>query len=280
MAVFAVGDIQGCLDELCAVLKQAGFRPRKDTLWCVGDLVNRGPKSLETLRFIRDLGSRAVCVLGNHDITLLALAAGIPIPARSQQHLQEILEAPDCDELIDWLRSRSLMHYDPELDYAMVHAGLLPEWSLKQALGLAGELEEFLRSDDWKKKIHKLYGPRPRRWKDSLSGFKRLRIITNVMTRLRYLDAEGRVDLDCKLSPVKCPRNLTPWFRAPARRTRKTRIIFGHWSTLGFYSGNNVWGIDTGCVWGRKLTVLRLDKGGPVPTQILCQQRALIRKNS
>ena len=278
MAVFAVGDIQGCLDELCSVLKQAGFRTRKDTLWCVGDLVNRGPKSLETLRFIRDLGSRAVCVLGNHDITLLALAAGIQV--RSQHQLHEVLDAPDRDELIDWLRSRSLMHHDPKLGYAMVHAGLLPEWSLKQALGYAGELETFLRSDDWRKKIHKLYGPRPRRWRDSLTGFKRLRIITNVMTRLRYLDAEGRVDLDCKLSPVKCPRNLTPWFRAPARRTRRTRIIFGHWSTLGFYSGNNVWGIDTGCVWGRKLTVLRLDRGGPVPTQILCQQRALIRKNS
>ena len=265
-------------DRLCSVLKQAGFRTRKDTLWCVGDLVNRGPKSLETLRFIRDLGPRAVCVLGNHDITLLALAAGAPI--RSQHQLHEVLEAPDRGELIDWLRSRSLMHHDAELGYAMVHAGLLPEWSLKQALGLARELETFLRSDDWEKKIHKLYGPRPRRWKDSLTGLKRLRIITNVMTRLRYLDAEGRVDLDCKLSPVKCPRNLTPWFRALARRTRRTRIIFGHWSTLGFYSGNNVWGIDTGCVWGRKLTVLRLDRGGPVPTQILCQQRALIRKNS
>lgn len=278
MAVFAVGDIQGCLDELCAVLKQAGFRSRKDTLWCVGDLVNRGPKSLETLRFIRDLGSRAVCVLGNHDITLLALAAGVPV--RSQHQLHDVLDAPDCAELIDWLRTRPLMHHDAELDYAMVHAGVLPEWSLKQALGYAGELETFLRSAGWEKKIHKLYGPRPRRWKDSHAGFKRLRVITNTLTRLRYLDAEGRIDLDCKLSPVKCPRGVTPWFRAPGRRTRRTRIIFGHWSTLGFYSGNNVWGIDTGCVWGRKLTVLRLDRGGPVPTQILCQKRALIRKNS
>ena len=278
MAVFAVGDIQGCLDEFRSVLKQAGFRARKDTLWCVGDLVNRGPRSLETLRYLRDLGPRATCVLGNHDITLLALAAGVPIHSRHQLH--EILEAPDRDELIDWLRSRSLMHHDAELGYAMVHAGLLPEWSLRQALGLAGELETFLRSDGWKKKIHKLYGPRPRRWKDSHTGFKRLRIITNVLTRLRYLDAEGRVDLGCKLSPVKCPKNLTPWFRAPARRTRRKRIIFGHWSTLGFYSGNNVWGIDTGCVWGRKLTVLRLDRSEPVPTQILCQQRALIRRNS
>ena len=278
MAVFAVGDIQGCLDELRAVLKQAGFNPRKDTLWCVGDLVNRGDKSLETLRFIRDLGDRAVCVLGNHDITLLALAAGVPI--RTQHQLQEVLDAPDRDELIDWLRSHPLMHHDAELDYALVHAGLLPEWTLKKSLSLAGELEDFLRSDAWKEKVEKLYGPKPRRWKDSYDGFKRLRVITNVMTRLRYLDAEGRIDLDCKLSPTKCPRGVTPWFRVPGRKTRKTRIIFGHWSTLGFYSGNNVWGIDTGCVWGRKLTVLRLDASGPVPTQILCQQRALTRRNS
>ena len=278
MAVFAVGDIQGCLDELQAVLKQAGFRAREDMLWCVGDLVNRGPKSLETLRFLRDLGPHAICVLGNHDITLLALAAGASI--RAQHQLGEVLEASDRDELVDWLRSRPLMHHDPDLGYALVHAGLLPEWSLKQALEHAGELEAFLRGNGWEKKIHKLYGPRPRRWKDSLTGFKRLRLITNVLTRMRYLDPEGRVNLDCKLSPVKCPRNLTPWFRAPSRRTRRTRIVFGHWSTLGFYSGNNVWGIDTGCVWGRKLTVLRLERGGPVPTQILCQQRALIRKNT
>ena len=278
MAAFAVGDIQGCLDELCSVLEQAGFRAGKDTLWCVGDLVNRGPKSLETLRFIRDLGARAVCVLGNHDITLLALSAGIPV--RSRHELHEVLEAPDRDELIDWLRSRPLMHHDPKLGYAMVHAGLMPEWTLEQALECAGELEAFLRSDGWEEKIQKLYGPQPRRWKNSHAGFKRLRLITKAMTQMRYLDSEGRVDLDCKLSPAKCSKKLTPWFKVPERRTRDTRIIFGHWSTLGFYSGDNVWGIDTGCIWGRKLTVLRLDPSGPAPTQILCQQQARIRRNS
>ncbi len=233
---------------------------------------------METMRFLRDLGDRAVCALGNHDITLLALAAGVQVRARHQ--LRDVLDAPDRDELVSWLRSRPAMHHDPELGYAMVHAGVLPEWSLEQALERAGELETFLRGDGWEEKIHKFYGPRPRRWRDSLTGFKRLRIIANVLTRLRYLDAEGRINLDCKLSPAKCPRGLTPWFRAPHRGTRRTRIIFGHWSTLGFYSGNNVWGIDTGCVWGRKLTVLRLERNGPVPVQILCQRQALIRKNS
>ena len=278
MGVFAVGDIQGCLGELRAVLKRAGYDSRKDTLWCVGDLVNRGRESLETLRFIRDLGPRAVCVLGNHDITLLALAAGVPV--RSRHQLQEVLDAPDRDELVDWLRARPLMHHDARLGYALVHAGVLPEWTLDQALGFAGELEGFLRGDRWAAKIHKLYGPGPGHWKDSRTGLKRLRIICNVLTRLRYLDAEGRIDLSCKLSPAKCPKGLTPWFDAPGRKTRGTRIVFGHWSTLGFYSGNNVWGIDTGCVWGRKLTVLRLDQDGAMPTQVLCQRQARVRMNS
>ena len=278
MAVFAVGDIQGCLDELFAVLKRAGFKPRKDTLWCVGDLVNRGVQSLETLRHLRELGDHAVCVLGNHDITLLALAAGVQV--RSQHQLQAVLDAPDRDALIDWLRHRPVMHYDKALGYAMVHAGVLPEWSLKQAQGLARELENFLRRDDWREHIGKLYGARPRCWKDARTGDKRIRLISNVFTRLRYLDAKGRLDLTCKGSPAKCPSGLTPWFRVPGRKTRDTRIIFGHWSTLGFYSENNVWGIDAGCVWGGKMTVLRLDENGPVSTQILCQQRAQIRRNS
>ena len=272
MAVFAVGDIQGCLDELLAVLKRAGFKPHKDTLWCVGDLVNRGVQSLETLRYLRDLGDRAICVLGNHDVTLLALAAGVRVRSRHQLHA--VLDAPDRDELVDWLRHRPVMHYDETLGYAMVHAGVLPEWSLEKAQDLARELEDFLRRDGWEKRIGKLYGAHPRRWKDGRAGGKRIRLISNVFTRLRYLDMEGRVDLVCKRSPSKCPKNLVPWFRVQDRKTRDTRIVFGHWSTLGFYSGNNVWGIDTGCVWGSKMTVLRLDPKGPVSTQIFCQKHA------
>ncbi len=278
MAVFAVGDIQGCLDELCALLDTAGFNRDTDTLWCVGDLVNRGARSLDTLRFIRDLGDRAVCVLGNHDITLLALAAGAKI--RNHHQLQDILDAPDREDLIDWLRSRPLCHYDADLGYAMVHAGVLPEWTLKETLKYAGELEAFLQNEQWAGSIHKLYGSRPRRWKPQREGIDRLRLIGNVLTRLRYLDAEGRVDLECKLSPRKCPKGMMPWFEAPNRKTQDVRILFGHWSTLGYYADNNVWGLDSGCVWGRKLTALRLDPEGPTRFKVKCEAYAKARLNS
>lgn len=278
MAVFAVGDIQGCLDELCAALETAGFDRRRDTLWCVGDLVNRGTQSLDTLRFLREFGPQAVCVLGNHDITLLALAASAPVRAHHQ--LQDVLDAPDRTELIEWLRTRPLCHYDPDLGYAMVHAGVLPEWTLEQAMAYARELEDFLRGEDWAANIHKLYGAKPRRWKASRTGFKRLRLIANVLTRLRYLDAEGRIDADCKLAPQASPSGLTPWFAAPGRKTRKTRIVFGHWSTLGYHAAHNVWGIDTGCVWGRSLTVLRLDAQGPKRFKAPCPGYASVRSNS
>ena len=280
MTVYAVGDVQGCLDELQALLEQVGFDREHDALWCVGDLVNRGSQSLETLRFFRDLGARAVCTLGNHDITLLALAAGAPVRSDRDHQLHAVLAAPDRDELIEWLRHRPVLHHDPELGYAMVHAGLLPPWTLPRALELAGELETFLRSDAWMQEIHLLYGPKPRRWRESLDGHKRLRFLVNAFTRMRYLDAEGRLELDCKSAPGRQPDGLQPWFEAPARRARDARIVFGHWSTLGYHADTNVWGIDTGCVWGRGLTALRLDPDEPKVYWVPCQRRLRPSSNS
>ena len=280
MTVYAVGDVQGCLDELQALLEQVGFNRERDVLWCVGDLVNRGPQSLETLRFFRALGARAVCTLGNHDITLLALAAGAPVRSDHDHQLHAVLAAPDRDELIEWLRHRPVLHHDPELGYAMVHAGLPPPWTLPRALELAGELEAFLQSDAWAQEIHLLYGPKPRRWRESLAGHKRLRFLVNAFTRMRYLDAEGRLELDCKSAPGRQPDGLRPWFEAPERRARDTRIVFGHWSTLGYHAGAGVWGIDTGCVWGRGLTALRLDPAAPRAYWVPCQRRLRPSSNS
>ena len=278
MTVYAVGDVQGCLDELQALLERVGFDRGRDALWCVGDLVNRGPRSLETLRFFRGLGDRAVCTLGNHDVTLLALAAGAP--ARSRHQLHAVLDAPDCGELIEWLRRRPVLHHDPELGYAMVHAGLLPPWSLRRARELAGELEAFLRGDAWARELPLLYGPKPRRWRESLAGRKRLRFLLNAFTRMRYLDAKGRLELDCKSAPGRQPAGLRPWFEAPDRRARDARIVFGHWSTLGYHAAANAWGIDTGCVWGGGLTALRLDPDAPKAFRVPCQQRSRPSSNS
>ena len=269
MAVYAVGDVQGCRDELEALLDHAGFDAASDTLWLVGDLVNRGPQSLEVLRFVRSLGTRAVCVLGNHDITLLAQAAGA---RESDGGMRDILEAPDREDWIDWLRHRPVLHHDPALGYVLVHAGLLPQWTLEEAKGYARELEEFLRSDRWSRKIGKLYGSTPKRWKDGRTGMDRLRLICNTFTRLRYLSADGTPDWKCKAGANRCPEDLLPWFRAPGRRTRDERIVFGHWSTLGYHHGDGVLGLDTGCVWGGCLTAVRLDAEPPARLQIDCAQ--------
>jgi len=275
MAIFAVGDIQGCLGSLRTALDQAGFKPRSDILWCVGDLINRGPQSLDTLRFIQDLDNRAICVLGNHDITLLALAAGAPV--RTNHQLQEVLDAPDLDAHIHWLRHRPVLHYDAELKTIMVHAGIFPQWSPAQAQTYAEELQDFLRKDNWAQNIYRLYGSRPRRWKKSRQGFKRIRFISNSFTRMRYIDDKGRLDLDCKQAPQKCPEGLTPWFEVSERKTRHIRIVFGHWATLGLHAGDNVWGLDSGCVWGGKMTLLRVDVKKPQLFQVSCKRQAQIR---
>ena len=271
MAVYAIGDIQGCFDELQSLLQLIRFNSDCDRLWFAGDLVNRGPKSLDTLRFIRDLGSNAVSVLGNHDLHLLAIASG-NCTRTGRDSLDAILEAPDREELLRWLRHRPLMHYDPSLNFALLHAGLPPQWTISAAATHAHEVEQVLRNDDeYRDFFHEMYGNKPKRWSDDLAGMDRLRFITNCFTRLRFCTPKGKLRLKEKGPPgsQKDPKAL-PWFDVPARASLGTRIVFGHWSTLGYLARNNVWAIDTGCLWGGKLTLLRIDTPEPEATGIPC----------
>jgi bis(5'-nucleosyl)-tetraphosphatase (symmetrical) len=264
MSTYAIGDVQGCYAELVELVARIQFNPQHDRLWFVGDLVNRGPQSLEVLRYVRSLGDAAITVLGNHDLHLLAVAySGERL--RADDTLDEILRAPDRDALLDWLRHRPLLHHDASLNYTMVHAGLPPQWDLKTAKTCAGELESALRSDD---SMHELfahmYGNQPDQWSPPLRGTERLRFITNCFTRLRVCDADGRLHLKYKGTLQTIPDGFYPWFRAPHRRSETIKIVFGHWSALGYYDSRNteerVLAIDTGCVWGERLCAVRLDE--------------------
>jgi len=269
LAVYAVGDIQGCYDELRDALEGVGFEPGRDTLWCVGDLVNRGPKSLEVLRFFRDLGESGLCVLGNHDLHLLALAAGNG-KHKDEPSLVEVLKAPDRDELLHWLRHQPLLHYDPGLDFAMIHAGLPPQWDLETARACAGEVEEILRGDAHVDYFMQMYGNKPDRWDPGLTGMERWRFITNCLTRLRFCEPSGRLTLKEKGPPGSQAKGRVPWFAHPERASRPQRILCGHWSTLGYLAEHNVWALDSGCVWGGTLTLLQLDRNPPVPHSSPC----------
>ncbi|HEY2675880.1 MAG TPA: symmetrical bis(5'-nucleosyl)-tetraphosphatase [Steroidobacteraceae bacterium] len=267
MALYAIGDVQGCDAELGALLTQLQFAPDRDSLWFVGDLVNRGPDSLKVLRRIRALGEAATVILGNHDLHLLAVAFGAA-RLRNDDTLDAVLAAPDRAGLLEWLLSRPLLHEDSKLRVVMVHAGLVPEWDLPLARDCAREVEKALRRDPEKLFAH-LYGDQPDRWNDAHVGKDRLRFIVNCFTRLRYLDSEGRLALRAKGSPRKAPsKSLIPWFEAAGARWRGSHIVFGHWSTLGFFHNADVTGIDTGCVWGGSLTALRLDVPNAVPVQV------------
>jgi bis(5'-nucleosyl)-tetraphosphatase (symmetrical) len=268
MASYAIGDVQGCYTELCRLLERLAFDPRADRLWFVGDIVNRGPDSLAVLRFVKALGERAVCVLGNHDLHLLAVSQGNPRPFRDDT-LEDVLRADDADELIDWLRRRPLMHHDGQLGFAMLHAGLPPQWDLHTALALAGEVETVLRGDGFHDFCMAMYGNEPRRWSDDLRGMERLRFITNCFSRLRFCTPEGELDLRHTGPPGTQQSGQLPWFSIPQRATRDTRIVFGHWSTLGYCAADNVWALDSGCLWGGRLTALRLAEN-PRPLQISC----------
>jgi len=272
MATYAVGDIQGCYDQLRTGLDLLRFDPSKDQLWLVGDLVNRGPNSLEVLRFVKGLGDSAVAVLGNHDLHLLAAAYG---SGRKSRHdtFKDVLEAPDRDELLTWLRYRPLLHRDKKLDFTMIHAGLPPQWSVKKAAKRAQEVEHVLRGKQYAKFFADMYGNEPALWSKDLDGMDRLRFITNSLTRLRYCHLDGELALDEKHSPQsKHKSNVMPWFEHPERASAKSRIVFGHWSTLGYRAENNVWSIDTGCLWGGSLTFLRLDYDEPQAIQIPCER--------
>ncbi len=269
MAVYAVGDIQGCYDELRRALDAIRFDPVSDCLWFVGDLVNRGPKSLEVLRFVRGLGAAAVCVLGNHDLHLLALAAG-NTRHQNEPSLTAVMAAPDREELLDWLRLRPLIHRDPDLDFLMLHAGLPPQWDPATAIGCAQELEQVLRSTDSQTFFMHMYGDRPDLWDPALTGMERLRFITNCLTRLRFCDRDGRLELKEKGPPGSQAAGRLPWFEHPQRATQDMRILFGHWSTLGFRTAHNVWALDSGCLWGGALTLLRIDQTPPHPYTMPC----------
>lgn len=259
MAVYAIGDVQGCYDALRRLLDALAFEPARDRLWLTGDLVNRGPQSLEVLRYVSALPD-VVCVLGNHDLHLLALASGASAARlRSRDTLDDVLAAPDRDGLLDWLRRRPLAHHDPGLGWLLVHAGVPPQWDLAQTLACAREVEEVVRGPDADAFLADMYGDEPARWDPALRGIPRWRFVTNCLTRMRYCDAEGRLDLASKGPPGTQPAGYVPWFRAPGRATRGQPIVFGHWATLGFLHEPDLLALDTGCVWGKGLTGVRLD---------------------
>jgi bis(5'-nucleosyl)-tetraphosphatase (symmetrical) len=271
MALYAIGDVQGCDAELDALLKALRFSADRDRIWFVGDLVNRGPASLQVLRRVRAMGNAAAVTLGNHDLHLLAVARGYA-RLRDDDTLTEILDAPDRDVLLDWLMHRPVLHEDRSLNLCLLHAGLPPQWDLALARGCAREFEHALQRNP-EKLFKQMYGDKPDRWDDDLAGAERLRYIVNCFTRLRYLDADGRLALRVKGAPKKAQSDsLIPWFDAPNPRWRGTRIVFGHWSTLGFFSNADVIGLDTGCVWGGSLTGLRLDLPDAKPVQIDCRR--------
>ena len=261
MALYAIGDVQGCYDELRALLDTLRFDPAADTLWFTGDLVNRGPESLATLRFVRDLGARAVTVLGNHDLHLLAVASERS-PLKRKDTLQGVLDAPDRDELLAWLAGLPLLHHDAERELTLLHAGLPPQWSIARACELAGEVEAVLRDGDRAAYFAHMYGDTPDRWDPTLDGWARLRFITNCLTRMRFCTPEGRLALSAKGPPGTQPSGCLPWFEVPGRASAGARIVCGHWSALGLVERDDLLAIDTGCLWGGALTAVRLDPPG------------------
>lgn len=264
MPTYVIGDIQGCYKPLKKLLKSVNFKAGKDCLWCVGDLINRGPRSLDTLRFLRDIDDSVRVVLGNHDLHFLAIYHGVA-PNRSKDTLQELLDSPDCDELSTWLRQQPLAHYDTletnegNKGFLMVHAGVAPQWTLQQTLALAGEVQAALQGPDYRKFLRKMYGDSPAKWKESLTGYARLRTITNYLTRMRFCTAKGKLDLQAKEGLSSAPDGFLPWFEFE-QLTPQTSILFGHWAALEGQTNNpDIYALDTGCVWGRELTMMRLE---------------------
>jgi bis(5'-nucleosyl)-tetraphosphatase (symmetrical) len=258
MATYAIGDLQGCFSPLRDLLDYISFDPAVDRLWLVGDLVNRGPESLQILRFVRDLGEAAVVVLGNHDLHLVMQAEGYGKGNR-EDTLGPVLAAPDREELLAWLRSRPLFHVED--GWAMVHAGLLPQWSIAQAQALSDEVRGALMAPDYRKFLARMWGSEPVLWGDELTGWDRLRVIVNAMTRMRFVTAGGAMELRApgnKAPPEQGPAGCVPWFLAPGRQSADHRIVCGHWSALGYREAENVIALDTGCLWGGSLTALRL----------------------
>jgi bis(5'-nucleosyl)-tetraphosphatase (symmetrical) len=264
MAVWAIGDVQGCHDELARLIDKLRFDPAVDRLWFCGDLVNRGGQSLAVLRTVKALGDSAIVVLGNHDLSLLAIAERKrEEQARVNPELREVLFAPDRDELLGWLRKRNLVHVDRNLGFLLVHAGLFPRWTTQQAEEMAREIEDKLRSDSYRRLLKQMFGNKPDLWTPKLRGTDRWRAGINVFTRMRYVDVRGRIAFGDKGAPGTQRPGLYPWYEVPGQVRRDLRVVCGHWSTLGRFSGLGIYAIDTGCVWGGALTALRLDSEEP-----------------
>ncbi len=263
MATYAIGDVQGCFNPLMELLDAINFDAGRDRLWLVGDLVNRGSDSLAVLEFVIGLGDRAVTVLGNHDLHLLAVGEGLVTPKKADT-LEAILCSPDKPALISWLRRRPLMHHDSELQFSMLHAGLPPQWTIADALECASEAEAMLSGGDYCAVLRTMYGNEPNVWDDHLGGDDRLRFIINCFTRMRYLDQRGHLNFLAKGAPGREADHLIPWFTVKHRKSRADKIVFGHWSTLRLgnlqdFTSYNVYPLDTGCLWGGRLTALRLE---------------------
>ena len=251
MRTLVVGDLQGCYDPFRRLLDKARFDPSQHRLWLVGDLVNRGPQNLEVLRFVKALGEAATLVLGNHDLSMLMLAEGFGKRGKGDT-IQDVLEAPDCRELLDWLRRQPLMHLDG--DVAMVHAGLLPAWSVVQARALAGEVERQLAGPNYREFLSHLWGSEPACWSDDLTGWSRLRVVVNAMTRLRFCTVDGVMDFKAKGEVKNAPPGCMPWFAVPGRKSAGSTVACGHWSALGLRVEPNFIALDSGCLWGRELS--------------------------
>jgi bis(5'-nucleosyl)-tetraphosphatase (symmetrical) len=271
VALYAIGDLQGCHAEFMALIGRIGFDARRDRLWLTGDLVNRGPDSLAVLREVKSLGDAVTVVLGNHDLHLLAMAYAPRGVRKRERELEAVLDAPDAAELLHWLAARPLLHRERGVAWTLVHAGLPPEWTLGDAERCAREVEQALR-ENREELLGSMYGNTPDRWSPSLAGRERLRFIVNCLTRLRVVDLEGRLLLSHKGAVEDAPRGAIPWFRHPQRATRSDAIVFGHWSALGYLSEPGLLCLDTGCVWGGGLTAKRLDSdAGPV--RVPCRRR-------
>jgi bis(5'-nucleosyl)-tetraphosphatase (symmetrical) len=269
MTLYAIGDIQGCARSFDALLERIAFKRKRDHLWLVGDLVNRGPDSARVLRMVRKLGSSVTCVLGNHDLHLLATAAGVRDIA-SADTFEDVLGASDADELLDWLRTLPLIVRDRASKRALVHAGVPPVWKMKEAVAHAAEIQDLLSGPRWTRALRGLYGDVPAQWTPNLSTRDRQRFTINALTRMRFCDKAGKLDLNYSGPPGTQPAGLVPWFDVPKRRSRKWHIVFGHWSALGLLRRDDVTALDTGCVWGWELTAVPLDPPGK-PIDVKCR---------
>ena len=264
---YLIGDVQGCCGALDRLLDKIGFSPSRDRIFVLGDLVNRGTQSLETLRRLRGFGAAATCLLGNHDLNLLALAQGVRRP-HAGDTIAQILDAPDRDAWLDWLRQRRMAVFED--GWLMVHAGVVPQWDAVQTLRLAAEVEALLRSDALAGFLLAMYGDKPARWSESLAGVERARFVINVLTRARFVATDGTLDLVTKEGADSAPAGFMPWFEVPQRRTQGTPIAFGHWAALGLIDRPDLLGLDTGCVWGRQLSAARIDGARREIIQVDC----------